>query len=239
MGRKEKGMTTKELKERIEKCLKKIESKKNTIAKKEALISKKRNQMAKVSEDEARWIGFDIEMLEEDLERLPSEIAEIEKTIAKYENLLIKAEATESNEKEMPEIFKELEKTLADKMIKQDLEIKKALRDEYDALGHQGFNEKHYDLLASIRMMIWWRDEEIIKRDQKDAHIIVLNLYTRVKEITGEITDVKNLHLACANQGICLNGIVIGKEGKAKVESVDCGGYNIQREHIRVLVHSI
>ena len=41
------------------------------------------------------------------------------------------------------------------------------------------------------------------------------------------------------NEGICINGFVKGTAGTARVESITAGGWNIQKLHIRTLVHQI
>lgn len=62
-------------------------------------------------------------------------------------------------------------------------------------------------------------------------------MYYRVKKFTGEITDWSGVHACQGTWGMTvLNGYVVGKEGRAFVESILAGGYNIQRLHIRVLV---
>ena len=53
---------------------------------------------------------------------------------------------------------------------------------------------------------------------------------------TGEITSWAGIHLEAGSYCAVLNGYVEGKEGRARVESILAGGYNIQRLHIRVLV---
>ena len=61
-------------------------------------------------------------------------------------------------------------------------------------------------------------------------------LCNKVTDIIGEITDVSKLYFG--NDG-SLNGIIIGTEGSAKVETIIAGGYNIQCLHYRVLIHKI
>lgn len=59
---------------------------------------------------------------------------------------------------------------------------------------------------------------------------------TRVKEITGKILDAKGLYIGDNGE---INGIVIGEKGKAKVETISAGGWNIQCWHFRVLVKEL
>lgn len=63
------------------------------------------------------------------------------------------------------------------------------------------------------------------------------DLCNRISVVIGEIEDVSNLSIG--NQNGELNGIVKGTKGTARVETIGCGGYNIQIFHYRVLVHKI
>jgi predicted RNA-binding protein Jag len=58
----------------------------------------------------------------------------------------------------------------------------------------------------------------------------------RVKEITGNIQDAS--FLSIGNNGE-INGIAIGDKGKASVNTISAGGYNIQCFHYRVLVNEL
>jgi len=62
------------------------------------------------------------------------------------------------------------------------------------------------------------------------------NLIQQVTKVVGEITDAEGLHFGY-DSGI--NGLVVGKDGKARVETIDAGGYNIQCYHYRVLVKKV
>jgi hypothetical protein len=75
--------------------------------------------------------------------------------------------------------------------------------------------------------------EKILDREVKNKYEDLVN---RISKVTGEIQDCKNLYIA-GNGSI--NGHVIGKAAKAKVETILAGGYNIQCLHYRVLVNKI
>lgn len=60
------------------------------------------------------------------------------------------------------------------------------------------------------------------------------DLIGRINKVVGTITDASGLYIG--NKGE-INGYVIGTEGKAKIETIGAGGYNIVCFHFRTLVH--
>lgn len=211
------------LKERIEKATAKIERKENTIAKKTALIEKKTDECEK-------------EWLREDIARLNDEIEETKNTIAKYEKQLAGEMERESLlTKEIPESMKKMESELVTEWDAYDKNHRDKIREAKRTMSYEEFSKKfstneRYDLMYQT-------DEQIHNNNERDAKIMIVNLFNRVKAITGEVTDWSDLKCELGNMGAVLTGFVIGKEGRAEVETILAGGYNIQRLHIRTLVH--
>ena len=58
----------------------------------------------------------------------------------------------------------------------------------------------------------------------------------RTNKIVGQITNTEDLKIGMNGE---LNGIILGTRGKAKVETIGAGGYNIQIFHYRVLVKEV
>lgn len=249
------------LKERIKKAETKISKKQATIEKKQKGIEKKKEllmkkygwdagahnmydqearlQYGKTSEgsDEIYWLMCDIDGYEEDIKRLHKEIPNIENTVEKYKAQLageIERESMFIND--IPEAMKELESRLIEEWNRWDIERRNRLKKSYKELGHREFREIYS--LADYNFM-YSTDEEINTSNQRFARHEVLDLYIRVKDVTGEVTDWSGITLTDGNTFPVLNGVVTGKEGKASVESIVAGGYNIQRLHIRTLVHSL
>lgn len=71
-------------------------------------------------------------------------------------------------------------------------------------------------------------DKEVVSKKK--------NLISRIEKVTGNIVDAQGLYIADNGS---INGFVIGEEGKAEVETIYAGGYNIQILHYRVLVKSV
>lgn len=244
------------LKERIEKAKEKVAKKENTIVKKTALIEKKYKTLEKIgvenpanmNVDDFRgtenwndiyWTYCDIKHLHEDIRRGGKEIDATKKTIEKYEAQLSGEIEKESLFlKEIPEVFKSLQEELVTKWDAWDKERRERLRKVFNELGsreafNRGYTGADYDFRYKT-------DEQIHDANVRDAKAIILDLYYRVKDITGEVTDWSGIRATQGNGGFTvLNGIVIGKEGRAEVESILAGGYNIQRLHVRVLVKSL
>lgn len=63
------------------------------------------------------------------------------------------------------------------------------------------------------------------------------DLVHRITDVVGVIQDAKGLSIGDKSGEI--NGYVIGDQGKATVETISAGGYNIQCFHYRILVHKI
>lgn len=221
-------MTSVEIKERIEKALKKVEAKKATIV-------KKTNWIASGKKDE-----WEIHWLKEDITRLEKEIVATEETIEKYKKQIDGAIEAENIFEHLPVILKDIEKELCERWNVHDIARMHELREKYRNEVLDAPRKEYYDRVRDFHHKhMDWRikdksEEEIMKDNAKGAHLYVLDLYRRVYDITGEITAWEDLH---AN-GVALNGFVIGKAGRAEVETILAGGYNIQRLHCRTLVHS-
>lgn len=243
------------LKERIEKATLKIEKKENTIVKKNAQIEKKYQALKKlgvedpenhdrydfenhVNYHEIYWTYCDIGSLKEDIKRGYKEIEATKKTLEKYEAQLAGEIEKESIFlTEIPDIFKTLIDDLVETWDAWDKDRRERLHKAYDDLGYKAFMKHHTNADYEFRYIT---DEQIHEGNERDAKALVLDLYYRVKDITGEVTDWAGVHPTTGTHGFTvLNGIVSGKEGTAKVESILAGGYNIQRLHVRVLVHEI
>ena len=187
--------------------------------------------------NDAYWTLCDIDSLDDDIKNLYKKIEEKEATIKKYEDALYKAEEIDSiYEKEIPESMKAMEAELIIEWDRYDKEKREYYKMQYKELGFEKFIKKYtYAAYQSKNKT----DDEIHQTNVKNARAEVLDLYNRVKEITGEITDWSHIRLSNGNSFPVLNGWVKGKEGSANVESILAGGYNIQRLHIRTLVHRI
>lgn len=214
-------MTSAELKIRIENANKKI-------AKKTALIAKKEATIAAGKESE-----YGIQWLRDDIRRLNREIAATQKTIEKYEKQLSGEIEREKRLREIPESMKAMQADLVAQWNEQDKARRQFLSERLAELGYEEFGRRFKNTGFEFTRLC---DDEINRRNEQAAESLVFNLYCRVLDITGEVTNWRGIRYA---DGGVLNGIVIGKEGRAKVESIVAGGHNIQRLHVRVLVHMI
>lgn len=78
--------------------------------------------------------------------------------------------------------------------------------------------------------------EKLNKALDREANAKYDDIIERTNHITGTITDASNLHIGRKGD---LNGFIEGERGKAKVETIGAGGYNIQCYHFRTLIHEL
>lgn len=179
-------------------------------------------------------------------------------TLNKYKNALLIAKEKENVP--VVEIFKEFFANWKEEILKFTLQ----LYEEYSTLDKrycQLFNS-HNDStkeeratlkrqMRNLRTNSWL--SQMLERS-KDGFNKYLDKYmedryyeliNKVTGITGEITDVSNLHVGYDGR---INGTIKGKDAKAKIETIIAGGYNTdyivnvkhgQCLHYRVLVHEI
>ena len=231
------------LSERIANVENKIGKKQLTIAKKKALIDKKQKLieakgLANSDSSEALTLKWDIEHYTDDISRLEREIAETTLSIAEYRKQLTGLMKRVSVLiTDIPDVLKGLKDELVERWDKWDIERRDRIQSDYRELDYKKFSRKytHADVMFKGKS-----DEQIHDDNVQSAENLIIDLIYRVCNITGEITDWSDIRASVGTGGFTvLNGTVIGKEGIARVESITAGGYNIQRLHIRVLVHSV
>lgn len=80
-------------------------------------------------------------------------------------------------------------------------------------------------------------DEDLLDKTlDKEVKIKYNDLIERITSVVGTIQDAEGLYISDNNE---INGIVVGSKGKAKVETIGAGGWNIVSFHYRTLVHKI
>ena len=75
-----------------------------------------------------------------------------------------------------------------------------------------------------------WLEKEM----EQEKRAKLLDLTQRIMKVVGRITDAQNMRIGKKGD---INGYIEGTEGKAKVETIGAGGYNIQCYHFRTLIH--
>ena len=240
-------MTTEEIKIRIEK-------KEAEIAKTEKLLQKYLNDASK---EEILVIGEFFKTGDYSLHRpfgytdawgKAVALYDARNTLAKYQKQLEAEIAKENTINEMPELIKEFAQNLFDRWNEYDMwkqtQIRNEIKNEPSFRDRESYREFQRNM--NEKWGRGWYDfayqtrEAIVKANKAAVDALILNLVTRTVEIAGTITDAKYLRLDRDNNGYAIiNGIVIGEKGKARVESIGAGGYNIQRYHIRVLVKEV
>jgi len=248
-------MTSIELKERLEKAQATVEKKRATIerhkqqAEKKLQILKKATWLDTTNPDEHKWneeerarytaeTGRDLywdfcdyEHKLEDIKSATEKLAEAKQIADNWEKKYSEALERELTiVTEVPEAFKQARAELVKRWVKQDIKEREVMLQKKKELSYEEFRKLYkYTEEESLTHT----DEEFRKIEEREADYWLINLYNRVKEITGEVTDCSSLYWG----GKCLDGYVIGKNGRAKVETIGAGGYNIQRFHLRVLVN--
>lgn len=243
------------LNEKYNKSVENIEKRLATIERQKSQLEKKLAKIAKVSwidtdnldkykwDDESRqkyeaetgsqlyWDICDVESKEEEIKESYKKLEELKKISANWKEKLDKAEFDEDFwKREIPESLKSYRTYLVNEWDKWDKERRAMLKSEYKNLGYSEFIKKHKYAGYSFMSLT---DEEIHKDNEIEATTLILDLYSRVFKYTGKITSWDYLTIHNGH----INGWVKGENANARVESILAGGYNIQRLHVRTLVH--
>lgn len=208
---------------------------------------------------------YKIEDCTESVKNARMDIAEKEQILEKYQKALSEAEQRENVYETMPACMREFMDGMIecwdawDRMrresAKNDRETYWKLHDEYRTAVREhgnksdeakGINREMREIQEQYTQFQWnelpyLKDDEIHALNVKAGRSLVTDLYDRVSAITGQFGDADSLKVTRDNRGFAvINGTVTGNNGRtAKVQSVGAGGWNIQRFHIRTLVHEV
>lgn len=183
-------------------------------------------------QNDSEWDIWD----ERDLSSSKKELSKLQDTLRELKSAEVEAK---KNQVELPEIIVEFRDKLGNEWAKQDIQHREEFIKEFTGTAHAFtvLSQKYGTHFSYLYNLMQTPDSTILRNAMRDATTLCENLVQRTKKIVGTITDYKNLHLEEGSHGLgVLNGYVAGTDANAYVESVYCGGYNIQRLHVRVLV---
>lgn len=237
-----------ELRKRLEKAQENVAKREATIERQKAQLEKKIKAAEKLGcntetdtprtyaghgNDDKYWAMCDVESKREEIKDSKKKLVELQQIAANWQEKLdkqLKIEAT--YEFEMPAIFQQCKEDLAKDWTETDIRRREIMKKKRRELPWKEFRKAYS---YNQEQEYGKTDEGFMRINLRDAELFIIDLYNRVKAITGEVTDWKNIHYG----GKALNGYVVGKDGTAKVETILAGGYNIQRLHMRVLVNKL
>jgi len=204
-------------------------------------------------EMKARKFAEFVEEVDFDIRYATRDLTDAKKMLIKYENQLDVENQKQNALNGLPEIFTIFKEQMIKNWDAFDIARRERIKEDLDEFWKTKFESKYAEneakgiLVSRYGVQSFWSlcdkvheiDEEIHRQNEKDVKHLILDFIKRTEGITGTITSFSNLYLAQNNQGFSIfNGYIEGEKGKAKVESILAGGYNIQRLHIRVLVKS-
>jgi hypothetical protein len=200
----------------------------------------------------------------ESIKNARRDIKDKEVTLATYRERLAKAEEKEDALNNLPACMTEFMDSMIelwdawDKMRRETIkdaqkeyyelcdEERKAVREHgRDSEEAKALRKEARYIVESYSNFEWnelYRldDDEIHEKNVMAGKSLVIDLYNRVAEIVGKFENADNLKVTRGNKNIAvINGTVEGNGRIAKVQSIGAGGYNIQRFHIRTLVHEV
>lgn len=235
-------MTSAELKAKMEAAQAKVEKIKKTIERHEKGAEKKLAVLTKNgwlpnpslyrgASYDAYWAACEYESKLDDIKTATRKLADAEKVVQNWQAKYEKARAQENKiETTLPEILKEMRDQLTKIWTKADIEKRTEMRQVKSELDYMAFR-KEYSFAEEESLNK--TDEQFEMQNRKEAELWVWDLYNRVIAEVGEVTDFSGIRF----RGKALNGFVRGTKGAVNVETILAGGYNIQKLHMRVILH--
>ena len=256
-------LTAEQIQERINKAQAALDKAQATLAKHEAKAAK---LLAKIEAngwdvnkkmdytrygatpcDDAYWLIGDYEDVLDNIKNKKDQIKAKEHSLeVAKRNYMQAAENDKIIDTVLPECMKGMMKELAAEWTRNDIEKRETIRKEYDAIraqytGKWGRDETPREIRDAFRKKWGWdfhntlgiTDEEYAKANEKAARGWTLDLWNRIKEKVGTVTDWSGIYC----NGVALNGWVKGDKGETRIETILAGGYNIQRLHVRTILH--
>ena len=136
----------------------------------------------------------------------------------------------------LDEVLKELEiKYGKTAVLKKSAEVKKELKDrKVDYTSRNIYIKTHFNsVTVELQQLGSEMNERLESLLSSEVNKKRADFYARCYKVVGDVTDASSLHVG---KNGSINGTIVGKLGKAVVETIMAGGYNVQVLHYRVLV---
>lgn len=199
-------------------------------------------QEEKFSDGDRLSIIYDMEMAKKSVNKIKADIKEANNKVEEC-----KIKKAEDDERCNVPIVPAVEEFLSNwtknakeyymKKTRELLEYKKSAGRNVDYVEYNNHIRNNYDN-ATIEFSRYTLPERVSdaidKVLEKEVERKRIDLYERCSKVVGKITDASNLRIG---NNLSINGFIIGEAGKANVETIMAGGYNIQVLHYRVLVN--